>query len=284
MEKPSALSRPLKAFSEVRYARYIMIGTSFFRSSNSPTTTHLPQVQVASRLSKATWDLTQPFRRSRGVPQPRTTTNLFTRLGEIRDIVTANVELSKARQAAAFNKRHIPHPFQVGDLVRINTEHLRIAGQKSRKLRDRFLIGPFRITAVINPVTFRLDLPHSMRKVHNVFHSDRLEKVHQDQALHPEPERPPLYVSDDAEFKVQQFLAVRLNRPRNGLQFLTRWDSPYDDEQWDSWEPFRTMNLTTAMNDFLDSDIWREFTTTPSFSTFQQKYPARVPVPDVQQD
>ena len=210
--------------------------------------------------------------------------DLFDRLAEIRDIVATNVRLSKAKQAAAFNRRHIPHPFRIGDLVRINTEHLRISGQKSRKLRDRFIIGPFRIIAAVNPVTFKLDLPHSMRKVHNVFHTDRLEKVHQDPAVHPEPDRPPLYVSDDAEFKVQQFLAVRLNRPKNSLQFLTRWDSPYDDEQWDSWEPFRTMNLTTAMNDFLATEIWRVFTTTPSFRTFQQKYPARVPVPYLEED
>ena len=57
---------------------------------------------------------------------------------------------------------------------------LRIVGQKSRKLRDRFLIGPFRIIEAVNPVTFRLELPRSMRRVHNVFHSDRLEKVHLD--------------------------------------------------------------------------------------------------------
>ena len=217
-----------------------------------------------------------------GVPLPPIQGDPFARLAEIRDIVATNVRLSKARQAAAFNKRHRPHPFQVGDLVRINTEHLRIAGQKSQKLRDRFLIGPFRIIEAVYPVTFRLDLPRSMKKVHNVFHTDRLEKVHQDPELHPEPETPPLYVSDDTEFKVQKFLAVRLNRPRNSLQFLTRWDSPYDDQQWDSWEPFRTMNLTTAMNDFLLTDIWRDFVATSSFRTFQQKYPARVPVPDVE--
>ena len=123
-----------------------------------------------------------------------------------------------------------------------------------------------------------------MRRVHNVFHSDRLEKVHLDSNLHPEPERPPLYVSDDAEFKVQRLLAVRLNRPKNSLQFLTRWDSPYDDEQWDSWEPFRTMNLTTAMNDFLATDTWKDFMATSSFRTFLRKYPARVPVPDIAQD
>eukprot|EP00208_Stichococcus_sp_RCC1054_P003234 CAMPEP_0206138478 /NCGR_PEP_ID=MMETSP1473-20131121/3353_1 /ASSEMBLY_ACC=CAM_ASM_001109 /TAXON_ID=1461547 /ORGANISM="Stichococcus sp, Strain RCC1054" /LENGTH=160 /DNA_ID=CAMNT_0053531923 /DNA_START=35 /DNA_END=517 /DNA_ORIENTATION=+ len=40
------------------------------------------------------------------------------------------------------------------------------------KLTNRFL-GPFPVTAVINPVAFRLDLPRHWR-IHNIFHVSRL--------------------------------------------------------------------------------------------------------------
>jgi hypothetical protein len=55
----------------------------------------------------------------------------------------------------------------IGDLVFLNRKDYKTL-RPSRKLDDKYL-GPFKIVEKINPVTFRLKLPDSM-KIHPVFH------------------------------------------------------------------------------------------------------------------
>uniref|UniRef100_A0A669EY60 Tf2-1-like SH3-like domain-containing protein n=1 Tax=Oreochromis niloticus TaxID=8128 RepID=A0A669EY60_ORENI len=60
-----------------------------------------------------------------------------------------------------------------GDCVWLSTRHLRLRTE-SRKLTPRF-IGPYEITARLNPVTYRLRLLSAM-KVHPVFHVSQLKR------------------------------------------------------------------------------------------------------------
>ena len=71
------------------------------------------------------------------------------------------------------NRKRSPHQLKVGDLAFLSTKNLKFEGNK--KLNPKF-VGPYKITEAINDVTFRLDLPDSMkaRKIYNAFHASLL--------------------------------------------------------------------------------------------------------------
>lgn len=58
-------------------------------------------------------------------------------------------------------------------MVYLSTKYLKLR-LPCKKLGPKY-IGPFRVQQVINPVTVRLQLPHSLSKVHLVFHSSLLK-------------------------------------------------------------------------------------------------------------
>ena len=73
-------------------------------------------------------------------------------------------------------------------------------------------LGPFTIADQVNPVAFRLNLPHSM-KIHNVFHVSLLEP-YTPNTLPGRFEEPPLPVDVDGEleYEVDEILDLRIFR------------------------------------------------------------------------
>ena len=202
---------------------------------------------------------------------------LAARLQDVHDLVRANVSFAKDRQAQQANRKRVAHPFAVGDHVRLNAEHLRLTGQTCSKLKDRFL-GPFTIVEQVSPVSFRLQLPTSMRRVHPVFHVDRLEVYHtSDFAAPAPPRRPPVQATDANTFDADAILDVDFNRNKSGLRFLVRWAAPWDDPSHDSWEPLRHVQDCSALYQFLESPRWLEFSAQRSYVRFADRFPGRVP-------
>ena len=72
--------------------------------------------------------------------------------------------------------------------------------QKRGKLNLRY-ICPFRIIERIGPVTYRLELPSELSRIHNVFHVSMLRKY----VLDPSHilEAPPIELNEDLSFEVQ---------------------------------------------------------------------------------
>ena len=115
----------------------------------------------------------------------------------------------------------------------------------SRKMGQKYM-GPFRITARINEVAFRLDLPNSIR-VHPVFHCSLL-KPHVENTFpgrHPPPP-PPVRLQDQEEYTVAKILNSRFHRGR--LQYLVGWKgySPEDN----SWEPEENVHAPRLVKAF----------------------------------
>ncbi len=119
--------------------------------------------------------------------------------------------LVRAQQAAKHqaDKHHQQAPFQVGDLVWIQTHNLQ-SHRPARKL-DYRKIGPFPITEAINPVAFRVKLPPSLH-IHDVFHASLLcphvaNRVPGQMASPPPPVH---YVGqEEAEYEVEAVLDIR---------------------------------------------------------------------------
>uniref|UniRef100_A0A803TGS2 Gypsy retrotransposon integrase-like protein 1 n=1 Tax=Anolis carolinensis TaxID=28377 RepID=A0A803TGS2_ANOCA len=138
-------------------------------------------------------------------------------------------------QAKEDYKRHAdshrqPGPeIKVGDRVLLSTRFLP-SHHPCRKL-DACFIGPYPVVAQLNPVTFKLQLPRSMR-IHPVFHRSLLlpaDGVRPDASRRPPA---PVLVDGEEEFEVQDILDSRFHRHR--LQYLIDWVGFGPEER--SWE------------------------------------------------
>jgi hypothetical protein len=88
-----------------------------------------------------------------------------------------NLRAEKSCQETYTNQRHRPLEFKIGDHV-----HLRVSPMKGvkrfgmeGKLAPRY-IGPFPILEKCGTVAYKLDLPPSLARVHDIFHMSQLKK------------------------------------------------------------------------------------------------------------
>ena len=88
------------------------------------------------------------------------------------------------------------------------------------------MTGPFRISEVISPYAYRLDLPSSMR-VHPVFNINRLKPADVEPLPGQQPAPPPhLEVEGEREYEVEEILdSFWETRGRGGrrLKYIVRW-------------------------------------------------------------
>ena len=60
-------------------------------------------------------------------------------------------------------------------LLRVKPQKSTIKFGKNAKLAPRY-VGPFEVLEVINPVAYRIALPPTLARMHNVFHVSYLKK------------------------------------------------------------------------------------------------------------
>ena len=123
----------------------------------------------------------------------------------------AREQLLKAqqRQAEYANKRRADVEFGVGESVYLSTRNLALK-DRAPKLDPKY-IGPYRIAERIGKVAYRLALPPSLQRMHDVFHVTLLRK-HKDgseqwpdrvQTHRPDPE----LIDEQQEWEVEAILA-----------------------------------------------------------------------------
>ena len=122
------------------------------------------------------------------------------------------------------------------------------------KLCSRF-IGPFPITAVVNPNAYTLKLPPQLQALHPTFNIDKLKRYRDGTVLfphRPQPfDRPPPVAQADSNgdevFEVERITAQRKRGRR--LEYLVRWRG-YPPEE-DTWEPSASLrNAKNALADY----------------------------------
>ena len=123
---------------------------------------------------------------------------------------TINAHQKWVQAKAAINRWAGEPPkrkFKTGDRVWLEGKNLKLPYQNLKLAPKRF--GPFRVTRVISPVAYQLDLPPSWT-IHDVFHASLLSPYHETKQYGANFPRPPPDVIDgEEEYEVE---AIRNHR------------------------------------------------------------------------
>jgi hypothetical protein len=181
--------------------------------------------------------------------------DLVTRLLEIHKDMKARLVEAQERQKRNADKFRKQNPnISVGDKVWLLCRNLKTC-RPSDKLDYRRL-GLFRVSKKVNEVSYRLDLPSSM-KIHPVFHVFLLEPYKESTTpgrLSAPP--PPIEINGEEEFEVSKIIDSRINR--RILEYLVHWHGYEISER--TWEPGANLvNAPKMINKF-----HRQYPTKPS--------------------
>ena len=164
------------------------------------------------------------------------------RLEEIRGILKDTLIIATEAQKRAYDKKHKPMSFKIGDQVMLRTKNIRSI-RPCQKI-DRRQEGPFTIIDAWGKQAYKLSLPPQFRAIHPVFHVSLLEPYH---ARDGKPAPPgPVSIDGEDEWEIEEILAKRTMRGKP--QYLVRWKgySPAED----SWEPAEAVENAEALDRF----------------------------------
>jgi hypothetical protein len=164
----------------------------------------------------------------------------------------STIQAAQEKQAFYADQKRSDHTFQVGDHVFLNAEDITIPATRnlrSKKLMPKF-VGPYTIAEQCSPVSFRLELPQTMR-IHDVFHVDRFRHYHESPSSFGSrtPPRPgPTLIDGEEEYEVEAILDYQYYRRQH--QFRVRWKGYTQDD--DTWEPLHQLtHCSDILNDFI---------------------------------
>jgi Integrase zinc binding domain/Chromo (CHRromatin Organisation MOdifier) domain len=168
--------------------------------------------------------------------------------------------LNNARQRMIQQEQHNrkPDPFKPGQFVWLSLQNIKMQNGGGNKLMPRY-IGPFKITEQIGKVSYRLDLPPTMR-VHNVFHASLLKawKHRPGESLHPSP----IIVDEQEEWVVERLEDRRIKTyatrkkkhtvdkiRHTRVEYLVKWEG--FDLSYNEW--ITESELRRHCNDMVDA-------------------------------
>lgn len=171
-------------------------------------------------------------------------TTLLEQLYSTIEHARINIEKAQASQKKHADKHRSDfEQFNVGDEVLLSTTNLRDPGRAPKLCPQR--IGPFKITKVVSKLTYELELPTTMSKIHNVFHVQQLTRYNFTDAFPSRPvvfPRPPATLLPDVKeelFEVQAILKHRYIGARR--QYLVHWKGyPLHEATWEPASSFHS--------------------------------------------
>ncbi|GKE64365.1 putative reverse transcriptase domain-containing protein, partial [Tanacetum coccineum] len=113
------------------------------------------------------------------------------------------MQAARDRQKSYANLKRKPMKFQVGDKVMLKVSPWKgvVRFGKRRKLNLKY-IGPFKVLERVRAVSYKLEPPQELSRVHNTFHVSNLKKFYADEPLAVSLDR--LHIDDKLYFVEEQ--------------------------------------------------------------------------------
>ncbi|GKD22125.1 hypothetical protein Tco_1223828 [Tanacetum coccineum] len=94
------------------------------------------------------------------------------------------MQVAHDRQKSYADLKRKPMEFQVGDNVMLKVSPWKgvVRFGKQGKLNPRY-VGPFKVLEKVGSITYKLELPEEVSRVHNTFHVSNLKKCYADEPL-----------------------------------------------------------------------------------------------------
>jgi Chromo (CHRromatin Organisation MOdifier) domain len=150
------------------------------------------------------------------------------------DKAKATLELAAEKMKWYYDKAVQRVPYKVGDKVLLD---LRDYQKSGRKLAAKYY-GPFTIIEKLSPVTFKVEWPERLVRMHPVFHASKLVPYSESKIPGQIPTHaPPELIDGHEEWEIEEILVSR--RRYRKLEYLVHWKGFTADQ--DTWEPAKNL-------------------------------------------
>ncbi|GJS19094.1 putative reverse transcriptase domain-containing protein [Tanacetum coccineum] len=158
-------------------------------------------------------------------------------------LIKQRIQASQDRQKSYADLKRKPMEFQIGDMVMLKVSPWKgvVRFIKQGKLNPRY-VRPFRVLAKFGKVTYKLELPYELSRVHHTFHVSNLKKCYTDEPLVMLLEG--IHVDDKLQFmeepvEIMEQEIKRFKRSRIPL-VKVRWNSRRGHEfTWERKDSFK---------------------------------------------
>nr|GEU55790.1 putative reverse transcriptase domain-containing protein [Tanacetum cinerariifolium] len=149
-------------------------------------------------------------------------------------LIKQRIQAAQDQQKSYADRKRKLMEFEVGDRVMLKVSPWKGVVQfiKRGKLNPRY-IGPFKVLAKVGNVTYRLELPQELSRVHHTFHVSNLKKCYADESLAMPLEgvhidhtlqRGPQFTWEREDSFKQKYPHLFTNRtPSSTTRYLTVW-------------------------------------------------------------